>query len=234
MKNISMNVHVTAVSGNRKTGPIPVTTSSARTCPKACPFNNANEGGCYASGGPLAMHWKKVTEGERGTDYADFLSTVAKLPEGQFWRHNQAGDLQGDGEQIDAVALAKLAEANSGKRGFSYTHYDVENNEKNRLAVELANFAGFTVNLSANDLEHADRLSELNCGPVVVVLDSEQTMNLATPAGRTVVVCPATVRDDVTCQSCQMCQRQRAAIIGFPAHGSSKKKAAAVAAGRGE
>jgi len=231
MKNVNMNIHVTAVSGNRKTGPIPVTTSSAATCPTACPFNNANEGGCYATGGPLALHWRKVTSGERGTDNAAFCATVASMKDGQLWRHNQAGDLQGDGETIDAVALAALVTANSGKRGFTYTHYDCENNERNRLAVELANFAGFTVNLSANDLQHADRLAALEIGPVVVVLDSAQRQNLATPAGRTVVVCPATIRDDVTCESCQMCQRQRSAIIGFPAHGASKRKASNVAAG---
>jgi hypothetical protein len=35
-----------------------------------------------------------------------------------------------------------------------------------------------------------------------------------------VVICPATQRDDVSCASCQLCQRQRTAIVGFPAHGS--------------
>jgi len=50
-----------------------------------------------------------------------------------------------------------------------------------------------------------------------------------TPAGRKVVVCPATIRDDVSCASCQLCQRQRDFIIGFPAHGTSKKKASAIA-----
>ena len=54
---MSYQVHTTIKSANRKVGPIPVTTTSATTCPDVCPFNNANEGGCYANGGPLAMHW---------------------------------------------------------------------------------------------------------------------------------------------------------------------------------
>ena len=225
------NIHITPISKNAKTGPITVTTSCATTCPNACPFNNANEGGCYAAGGPLAMHWRKVTSGERGGDINALCEHVAKLPENAVWRHNQAGDLRGDGETIDAQALSKLAMANTGRRGFTYTHYDVLENATNAQAVELANFQGFTVNLSANDLQHADKLAGLNIAPVCVVLPAEQTTNCATPEGRTVVICPATQRDDITCSSCKMCQVQRRAIVGFPAHGASKRKASAVAAG---
>ena len=49
------------------------------------------------------------------------------------------------------------------------------------------------------------------------------TANTTTPAGRAVVICPATQRDDVSCATCQLCQRQRAAIVGFPAHGTRKR-----------
>ena len=31
---------------------------------------------------------------------------------------------------------------------------------------------------------------------------------------------PATQRDDVSCATCQLCQRPRDTIVGFPAHGS--------------
>jgi hypothetical protein len=44
--------------------------------------------------------------------------------------------------------------------------------------------------------------------------------------GRQVATCPAAYRDDVTCASCGLCQRQdRKLIVGFPAHGYSKGKA---------
>ena len=223
----TINVHLTARSSNVKTGPIPVSTSGAQTCPNSCPFK---KNGCYADGGPLAMHWRKVTEGERGTEWATFCDTIKALPAGQVWRHNQAGDLPGDGDNIDAAALWQLVQANGDSRGFTYTHYDMTDAD-NAAAVELANLYGFTVNLSGNDLQHADELAALDIAPVVVVLDASVTENTETPAGRKVVVCPATQRDDVTCASCKMCQRQRDVIIGFPAHGSAKRKASAVAAG---
>lgn len=47
--------HFTRVSGNAKCGPIPVTTTSADSCPPTCSFKG---NGCYAESGPLAMHWK--------------------------------------------------------------------------------------------------------------------------------------------------------------------------------
>lgn len=214
-------VHLTLKSSNAKTGPIPVSTTSATTCPSVCPFKAH---GCYADGGPLAIHWKAVTNGQRGTDWATFCNTIKALPEGALWRHNQAGDLPGDGQTIDFPAMVALVAANKGRRGFTYTHYSMDNVD-NLQAVAYANTLGFTVNLSANDLDHADALADTGVGPVVVVLPMDATSNTFTPKGRVVVVCPATQRDDVSCATCQLCQRQRTTIVGFPAHGASKKKA---------
>jgi len=222
-----MQVHLTLKSSNAKTGPIPVSTTSALSCPEVCPFKHA---GCYADGGPLAIHWRAVTENRRGGDWRAFCATIETLPDGQLWRHNQAGDLpmRGDTQTIDTAKVRKLIAANRGKRGFTYTHHDMTK-RANRAIVAECNTAEFTVNLSANNLQHADTLSALNIGPVVVVLPIDQTANTTTPAGRKVVVCPATQRDDVTCESCQLCQRQRSVIVGFPAHGASARKASVIA-----
>jgi hypothetical protein len=209
-------MHLTLKSANAKTGPIPVSTSPKSTCPTDCAVRDA----CYASSGPLALHWAKVSSGERGTDWPTFVAQIAALPDNQLWRHNQAGDLPGDGADIDPVALWDLVQANLGRRGFTYTHY---RGVDNLAWVRLANERGFTVNLSANDLTDADALADTGAGPVVVVLPSTSTQNTATPAGRKVVICPATQRDDVSCATCQLCQRQRAAIVGFPAHGTKRK-----------
>jgi hypothetical protein len=97
-----MQVHITMKSANVKTGPIPVSTSSADTCPGSCPFKKQ---GCYADSGPLALHWAKVTAGDRGMQWSEFCDVIAALPAGQLWRMNQAGDLPGAGETVDPVAL---------------------------------------------------------------------------------------------------------------------------------
>ena len=220
--------HITPKSKNAKVGKMAVTTSTATTCPTSCPFKS---NGCYADSGPLKLHWDKVTKEERGDDWSTFISKIKDLPTGSKWRHNQAGDLPGDMEKLDDEKCVELAKANKGKRGFTYTHYDVLDNFQNAITVNIMNHLGFTVNVSANNLEHADKLCDLDIAPVATVLPIEQTTNTVTPKGRKVVVCPATYKDDVSCASCMLCEKwDRNVVVGFPAHGTSKKKAAAIAA----
>jgi hypothetical protein len=209
-------VHLTPVSSNVKTGPIPVSTTSKSTCPADC----AMRAGCYADSGPLALHWNAVSLGQRGTDWGVFCDSIQSLPDSQLWRHNQAGDLPGDGHTVDPVALGELVRANIGKRGFTYSHY--RDSESLRW-IRAANAWGFTVNLSGNSLRDADDLADTGAGPVVCVLPSTQTENTVTPKGRRVVVCSVTQRDNVSCATCQLCQRQRDTIVGFPAHGTRKR-----------
>lgn len=221
-----MNIHLSPISSNVKTGPIPVTTSSAETCPDSCPLKS---GGCYAKSGPLAMHWNKVTSGERGNSVDLLAKQIRAFPRGQVWRHNQAGDLPGIGDDINTADLKKIVVANKGRRGFTYTHKPCETNEQNREAVKSANSEGFTINLSANNLAHADRLVDLKAGPVVCVVPESTDATFYTPQGRKGIVCPAQQRDDITCANCQLCSRvMRSVIIGFRAHGTSKKKAEAI------
>lgn len=214
--------HLTPRSANAKTGAIPVSTVSNSTCPDTCPFKG---NGCYAEYGPLALHWRKVSDNTRGTDWDTYCQKIANLPSDQLWRHAQAGDLPGDGADINTVELVKLVNANKGKRGFSYTHYPPVG--QNADLIQFANDNGFTVNLSANSLDHADELLDLGVGPVVTVLDShiEGRQDIFTPNGVRVVVCPATYSDNISCATCKLCAvRDRNVVVGFPAHGSGKKK----------
>lgn len=221
-----MNYHITRVSSNEKTGPIPVTTTSSDSCPPSCPFKGS---GCYGESGPLAIHWNATSREERGGSLVDLVMAIASMPNGQLWRHNQAGDLCGKGERVNWRDLSKLVSANAGKRGFTYTHKYVDT--RNHAHIKAANDRGFTVNLSANSLGHADELSVLGIGPVVCVLPSTvDYKSTVTPAGRRVVVCPATHTDGFNCAKCGICANgDRKFIIGFPAHGSGAKKASAIA-----
>ena len=220
--------HFTLKSRNVKTGPIPTTVTSADTCPDACPLKAK---GCYAKGGPLAMHWRAVTEGKRGGTLQALTADIAALPEGTLWRHNVAGDLPGQGDAIDDSAMHQLIGSNGRRKGFTYTHKPprVANNAH---LIAHANKMGFTVNLSANTLAHADQLAALDIGPVVVVQDAIEgtRADTVTPEGRKVATCPATYRDDVTCATCGLCaSTTRKVIVGFPAHGAAKRAAAAIA-----
>jgi len=170
------------------------------------------------------LHWRAVTAGDRGMQWTEFCDAIAQLPAGQLWRHNQAGDLPGLDNSINPAALDMLVAANAGRRGFTYTHKPAT--ADNLAQIKAANAAGFTINLSANDLAHADALADTGAGPVVTILPIDAGAKNRTPAGRLVVTCPAQLRDDVSCADCQLCARaDRPTIVGFLAHGTGAKKA---------
>jgi hypothetical protein len=226
MKNYFASL--TRVSSNKKTGPIPVSTTTRDTCPDACAFKAK---GCYASYGPTALHWRKVTSGERGKLWADFCADIKALPRDQLFRHNQAGDLPGDGIAIDLPALEHLVKAAKGKRGFTYTHYEADKFD-NAQAIKWANDSGFTINLSGNTIAHADTLAALKIGPVVVVLPKDAPNVSYTPNGIKVVACPAEKSDKINCANCGLCQlSERPYIIGFRAHGTAAKTVDLIAKG---
>jgi len=216
--------HLTRKSSNWKTGAIPVSTSPKSTCPSNCKLR---EKGCYAEGGPLAIHWSKVSNGERGTTWDTFIKDVSMLPPEQLWRHNQAGDLRGSKNRINRTALKMLVEAQNGKRGYTYSHFPVEGDtgqsEHNRELIKWANQEGFTINLSADNVDQADKMVDLNIGPVTVTLPSNVgNKPFKTPKGNRVVICPA-ITKDTTCEKCGICaESKRKFIVGFPAHGARK------------
>ena len=208
-----MKIHFIRQSANSKTGPIPVTYSQRETCPPSCPHYRAD---CYAEDYYTRLSWDKVAA--RGGSLGQLCESVAALPAGQLWRFNVAGDLPGAGETVDAAALGQIVAANAGRRGFTYTH------KKSPDALHWAGHAtrwGFTVNLSADDAGEADLLAEADAGPVVAIVPTDTPEKSYTPAGRTIIVCPAQSRDGVTCETCGLCAiADRTVIIGFRAHGS--------------
>lgn len=208
------------VSGNIKTGPIPVTITEGRTCPPACMFYDA---GCYASYGNLGASWRNM---KRAISWEAFLEKVRALPAGTLWRHNEAGDLPGDGDCLDVDALFELAIANGphptrapGARGFTYTHKPLTSLDS-REAVYRATALGFTINRSADSLEEARYFLRLvPSTPVVVTLPVDEPLPNDFPFK--LVECPAQTHN-MTCEECQLCaQPHRKSIIVFRAHGQA-------------
>lgn len=219
-----MLTRFTRISGNSKTGPIPVTISDKKTCPSTCPHKDKT---CYARFGNTNIHWDKVDD--FGLEWKAFIESISSLPSQQLWRHNEAGDLYGIGTKIDAKKLVELVWANRRKRGFTYTHKDLlgDNNtaKLNRALVRYANMHGFTINLSADNPDHADQLFDLNIGPVVLIVPTDSAKFFYTPKGRKVNLCPNSYNKKVQCDTCKLCANaERTNIIGLPAHGPCKKR----------
>jgi hypothetical protein len=213
-----MFVRFIPASGNSKTGPIPVSYTERESCPSTCPFYNK---GCYAKYGPTGMWWRKVRD--LGAAWDKFCKQVKKLPKAQLWRHNVAGDLPHKNGEISYMMLRQLIMANKGKRGFTYTHHELH--EHNRVCLENANLMGFTVNVSCESIEQADRVMTDYKLPAVAVVNSTKIERFyTTESGRKVITCPAVLHEDVTCSTCGICQNaKRDTIVAFPAHGIATK-----------
>lgn len=218
----SLRFHLTARSGNSKTGPIPVSTSPADLCPQSCPFRDG--GGCYASTGRLSLNWQAVTAGHRGAPWSEFLAQIAALPAGTLWRHNQAGDIQDPTTISGRTMLRNLVTANRGKKGFTFTHH----RPRTAAAIQALKGAtadGFTVNVSTESIADADRMVAHGLRAITVVPSTDDRRMWRSPDGHPVVTCPAQVRNDVTCDRCRLCQgRPQEVIIAFRAHGSGARR----------
>jgi hypothetical protein len=213
-----MKYHYTQKSFNAKLGPIPATMTSQDSCPASCPLRAG--GGCYAETGPLSWIWRKLPS----LALSDLYAHIRTLPAGQPWRHNQAGDLPGDTVTLDREACTGLRDSASHTRGWTYTHYAPAG--KNRVTIRQMNAKpGLTVNLSADDMGEADEFAALGIAPVVVTVSRDHPARSTTPAGHTVVVCPAQKSAGTTCAKCLLCaRRDRKVIIAFRAHGVGAKR----------
>jgi hypothetical protein len=225
----TMQVHFIAVSQNAKTGPIPASIVERASCWSG---RALYENGCYAEAGALGMHWDRVSCGEAGGSWSAFCAKIAALRLGRLWRYAQAGDLPGYGPVFEGALLQELVAANTGKNAIAFTHKPVLGDDpvavENRRLIAAAIKAGFTINLSADNPAHADRLAELGIAPVVTVLgrayarkavrhrfkrqrdewaetisewrDRTASLPRHTPAGRRIAICPATY-SNATCRA---------------------------------
>lgn len=225
-----MHVSLTLKSGNRKVGPIPVSTTEEDSCPSSCPLRGTD---CYARFGPLGMHWRKIGPNGRGSQWALFCNAIKRFATGQLWRHNQAGDLpksdtlsDDNVDRIDVDKVRELSDASAHTRGWTYTHYDPTDSHNREVIAEMNSKPGMTVNLSADSLSEADEYFGLDIGPVCVILPKDaETRGNKTPAGLPIVTCPAQTNDDMSCDRCKLCQvRDRKSIVGFLAHGTASKR----------
>ena len=235
--------NIAFASMNKKTGNMPVTFSPRSTCPDACPLK-AN--GCYASSGRINLVWGRVDRRETGWQWPEFIRQLSTIERGRIWRFATTGDLPGTDDKLDADKVMDLVRVNYQKMGFAYTHFSVTKTKTvpQKVAthklktLRAANDKGFIVNLSANSMEHADRLAPLGL-PLVCLVPETTPDKFTTPGGLQGVVCPAQTRG-LTCRECKLCAQPARAthqpgtagciVVGFKPHGAGTRKATQVMA----
>lgn len=212
----------TPISKNAKTGPIPTTMTERVSCPSSCNFRG---NGCYAENFPLSLHWSRVES--KGISFAQLLDKIRSLPAGQLWRHNAAGDLPHIDGNLDGDYLSTLAANAAHTRPIIYTHHDIQNPHNAANIRIVQDTYQVTVNASCESLQQAEQALNAGINAVAVTPSNAPTRTYKTAQESTVVTCPATYKDHVTCASCGLCARDRRTnrvIVAFPAHGAQYKK----------
>lgn len=215
------------VSKNKKLGLMATSISGPSTCPETCALKSL---GCYGNFGPINWIWKKTAGGEIGDNWKDFLNKIKSLPKNYSFRHNEVGDLPGDGVKINGRMLKELTSAIKHLAAYIYTHKPVLKGKaprgvlaQNRRAIKEANKGGFTINISCDSLSEVDEACSLGIGPVVTILPVGSPNTQFTKGGNKVVICP-NQRTGITCAQCMFCQKQRSVVVGFLACGAQKNK----------
>ena len=236
METTEHRYKLTENPNNKKVGRnVFVTTTSRSSCSDACLLKAEYDEdgkiiykGCYADQFHMKMHWDKVTSGERGYSLTDLIKKIRALPFKSLVRHNQAGDLPGDGKfALYRSECLKLAKAFRRNLAWTYTSYPLTgfNLETIREMLRL----NFVVNKSCFSLEQVDIAMDLGIPATVVLPSKTKGRKLRTPKGRIVARCPAEVSKDINCGNCggskgPLCLRKdRDFAVGFYAHGIFKK-----------
>jgi hypothetical protein len=207
------------VSQNKKTGPIPVSSTDRGSCPDECSYKDS---GCFGENAPLVFHWNKLNH--TGLTLDELCTRYEDLPRRQLARHNVVGDLpkREDG-LINVDALERITAAASRIDLFAYTHfspYEYVNHD----AILAANRSGFTINLSCESYDEADNYIDMGIGPVVLSVPRGTPKVTHTKKGRQVTLCPADY-SPMTCDRCGICAvSERKSVIAFTAHGSRAAK----------
>lgn len=196
--------------------------SSDNTCPSSCALRNKS---CYARFGKVGIWWRRLSKGERGTNWDDFVNSVKTLPTKFKLRLNVAGDLvplKKGSKTIDRCSLEKLADAVKARQldSWGYSHYDLS--KKNVETLKLVAKKGLVINASADSIKEADEHFSKGV-PTVVTVPSDFKSGTKSEAGNRIVICPQQTHN-TTCAECMLCHKKdRKYIIAFKSHGCASK-----------
>lgn len=241
---LPIGIHVTMVSGNKKTGPITTTRTQSGTCPSTCRL--LQEGACYDLGGRSRLHRDKIDQGAYHLySHEQFFGLMACFT--RVWRWASGGDLPNDprtpchGQTINKAFLVRMVrKAQSlGQVPIIYTHkpiFNVSNAyERNKRAIRAAMKAApkIAINVSCDTLAQVDRASRMGFS-TTVTLPEDAPARLVTKGGQVIKGCPQQLSKSGRRFTCaEHCKSRnglpicadpnRGFTVGFYTHGVKRK-----------
>lgn len=210
-----------ANSHNKKTGAMPVTSTSMDSCPLSC----ALYADCYGKSGHTRIHWNKLEK--IGIDYNQLMNLINALKKKTAIRFNVVGDLAYANGIIDATKLLKLSNVVKNRMldMILYTHHSIDN-VLNVQALKLAFDKGLYVNISCENVEKAKKALSYGLNAVLVVpIDTLEKHKKIDDIH--LVHCPAEYKPHIQCVNCMLCGKNRVQnriVVAFTAHGTTKKR----------
>ena len=212
-----MDILWSARSRNVQTGNVPTawigsTREAGRESCKGCPLL---DNGCYAHSGAVAMGADSVRRAARnGSDKSIDAALSGRHRLARMARLTGIGDIGRSGKAIADAIIGKVRAA--GLQAVGYTHHWREDTVSDAWRGRLM--------ASTESMEAADAAIDAGWRAAVVVPE-DTPRTFVTPKGRKGIVCPAQIRDTVTCNDCRLCDgSKRGPVIGFRAHGNEAGK----------
>jgi hypothetical protein len=232
-------------SSNKKTGDIIQSYSSRATCPDSCIFK---KNGCYADSYTTSRQWERC-DNPQDTRYVSNSEQLSiSLKEAVFdklrknsdckkvlFRHNVAGDIATEGtsyidkNRVETIVRA-IEETNKTVgnilQGYTYTHCKIDDNAVG--IIRDSSSRRFLINASCETVREVTHAKSFGVNAVIASVNPEETKKELKAVGLHSVQCPAQVREDIDCNKCQLCAKNRKAVIIFKVHGNAYKKASKV------
>lgn len=217
---------VTRTVGNRKVGPGTVTTARERS---SCPADCDAWSECYGANPTQSGRdlFGNVTAAPRDGDLPAAVSRRATRAVrfgvvGDYLRPAPAGAPVAqviDRDYLESTNAAARIAQGRGLPVWSYTHAWSPN--PNRENVEREMFA-YPVRASVASWDAAADAIARGWAPAVITDPDDPNLGQVI-AGRRVVVCPAQVKEGVTCDRCHLCARE-SVTVAFLRHGAGSAR----------
>jgi hypothetical protein len=209
-----------ANSHNKKTGSMPVTSTSSNSCPLTCGLYKD----CYGKSSYTRIQWDKLDK--KGIDFNQLINLINSLRKNSPIRFNVVGDLTNNDGIVDATKLIKLANTvkNRDLDMILYTHLELS--YLNVKSFQLAFSKGLNINISCEAIDKAKKA--LNYGLNTVIVLPIGSINKVLKIDDLIVVrCPNEYNAKIQCVKCMLCSKDRVekrVVVAFTAHSTSKKR----------
>ena len=216
MTKVATTVIAVENSGNSKLGVLSATYASQASCPASCPLRGS---GCYAEGGLMAIHTRRVNKAESTSIEVarDEATAIDSLTGKRPLRLHVVGDCPTDNAARLVSQAGERYQSRHGQPVWTYTHAWRD--------VDQGSWGGVSVLASCETPQEVKRATAKGYATAMIV-QGHESPKAYTHNGVKAIPCQAQTRG-ATCNECKLCWRDNnlrkgGYTITFATHGTRK------------